>query len=202
MNRTRRQSAAALHWLVAAVAWSGASIAHGWQAADADRPAPDAAGAPADADDPFARTVEIEGLEVRTMIRATGYAWTITNRRGAPVREVSLPVRHTAGIVPPDGWSYVVEDDTLTMTADRAGISIGGSVTLVAQTPFDLARVTFGPMTVSRIGDETVVVNDIWVPGPKRASAWWLTAAGVLGIAAVHVAVVEVRSRRRSLRGG
>ncbi|MHC4810567.1 MAG: hypothetical protein ACYTEV_09390 [Planctomycetota bacterium] len=157
--------------------------------------------APADADDPFSRTVLAEGLEVRTTIRATSYRWRFTNRAGTPIREIALPAFHTAGIVPPDGWSYRLENDRITMTADRAGLGPGRSITLVAQTPFDLARVAAGDVDATRIDGAAVRVAGVWVPGPKRRAAWWLTAGGVLGIAGVHRAAVEGRRRRRAARG-
>jgi hypothetical protein len=182
-----------------------AGIVGGAASALGAAPAPVSGGAtsaPADADDPFSRTVTVDGLEVRTTIRATGYRWTFTNRRGSPVLEISVPVRHTAGIVPPDGWSYELVDDVIAMRADRAGLGTGRSMTLVAQTPFDLARVTTGAVRAVRIGGEPFEVAGVWVPGPKRASAWWLVAAGVVGIGVVHLAVVELRSRRRGGGGG
>ena len=172
-------------------------------AADPPPPAPPAVtAAPADADDPFSRTVLADGLEVRTTIRATSYRWRFTNRSGTPIREIAVPAFHTAGIVPPDGWSYRLEDDRITMTADRAGLGPGRSITLVAQTPFDLARVAAGAVDAARIDGAAVRVTGVWVPGPKRRAAWWLTAGGVLGIAGVHLTAVEWRRRRRRAAGG
>lgn len=142
---------------------------------------------------------EQDGVRIEVEIKSHLYTWTVKNIDAPPITRLEMDQYGSTEQMAPEGWELEIKGPRYRAWTERARYAIRPGDSKVFEARFKSTGAVLGlvPVELGFDGtDETLVLEGVWSPTPKRRSMVVLVAVVVAGLAATHTVILERRARR------